>query len=170
MVGLLNLPPLPPWAVPDLAYQDTLEFGASVAIGSTITQDYAPGGELIVFPLQVETALTTSASAGTRRVSVLVLDSNDNQIATIPASQGQAASLTYHYSWSVALASAYFNGTANLAAPMPPLLVLPTMTLRVQVAGALGDNLQGATVTAIFIPPGQQEAQTPALAPTPLVA
>ncbi len=83
-----------------------------------------PTGKIYAL-VSVWVELTTTATVGNRQVTLRILDSSDDLVASIKAGAVQAASLTRFYLFAVGAADLLsFRDTQHLMTPMPPF-VLP---------------------------------------------
>lgn len=166
MSGLAFAVP-PPYADVPNSWQDTDSF--NTAIVNTRVLEAVPG-EFWLYPLTVTAAFNTSAAVGNREVIFIILDQGGNQVARQAPATVQAASLGYVYTWSATTGVAYFDGVANMAAPLPPFLIPAGYSYGVQVNNVqAGDAFVTVVANVVKIPTGPEYKGTPvAPVPTPL--
>lgn len=91
--------------------------------------------------------LVTNGNAGSRQVLLTIKDADGTIIGTFPSASTQAATNTYHYTWSRDFNSFNTVISSAVTGPLPGILLQPDMSVVVTVGSIdAGDQISGIRI------------------------
>lgn len=157
---------LPDNARLDRAFRDARALPTPI-VGASL--DYKASGNWYELVDSMYARFTTDATAGNRIVFARLIDDQGVVIFDVPAAAPQVAGAGVRYLVTADLGSTYNSGQGFQVITIPPLLLLPTWTLRLTWGGVAGnDQMDLGFIVTTKVPTGPKAPPTEASV-TPLI-